>query len=49
VRQPLVVDGHAPGPTRPAPRLGADTVDALLRAGLTTDEIEQLAAPAVAR
>lgn len=49
VRQPLVVDGHAPGPTRPAPRLGADTVDALLHAGLTTDEVAQLVVPAAGR
>jgi crotonobetainyl-CoA:carnitine CoA-transferase CaiB-like acyl-CoA transferase len=42
VRQPLIVDGCGPGPTRPAPELGADTVEVLLRSGMTPAEVENM-------
>lgn len=42
VRQPLRVDGTAPGPTRHAPALGQHTVAVLARRGLSEARIEEL-------
>lgn len=42
VRQPLVVDGRAPRPTRPAPRLGEHSLEILAEAGYGSDEVEAL-------
>jgi crotonobetainyl-CoA:carnitine CoA-transferase CaiB-like acyl-CoA transferase len=42
VRQPLVIDGHAPGPTRQAPELGEHTREVLLEYGLPADVVQGL-------
>lgn len=49
VRQPLMVDGAAPGPTAGPPALGAHTVEVLTEAGLPPDDIAALLADGAAR
>lgn len=44
VRQPLTIDGMAPGPTRRAPALGEHTREILSEAGLSGEEIDRLVA-----
>lgn len=48
VRQPLVIDGTAPGPARGAPALGEHTVQVLHEAGLAADAIAGLVASGAA-
>ena len=46
VRQPLVFDGVAPGPTRAVPALGADTGDVLRECGVAEAAVVELSARA---
>lgn len=48
IRQPLVVDTSAPGPSGPAPELGADTVEVLIESGLDAAAVKALVARGVA-
>ena len=48
VRQPLVIDGIAPGPALGVPGLGEHTVQVLSESGLTAEVIAELLASGAA-